>query len=172
MNSVELCHLTFNATFETTSMGPSCVFPTQNSRMSIKPISTGISASQNTIRAATTTILDNPLEPPSPKHRKLFVSCSAITSTSSFGKILEGKLYFAPGRVKQPLQFSLKVFIYFFKHKCDTLVQFDLSCCPGCKGMLTIFTHQHSPHFLASVLKAYLHLRQWCEIKKKSKNAK
>ena len=157
MNSLELCDLTFDSTFDTTSMGPSCVFPTQNSRMSIQPTSSGIPAGQNTIRTASTTLQDNPIEPPSPKLRKVCVSCSAMTSTSGFGKIWEGKLYFDPGRVKQPSQFSLEAFIYFFKHKCETLVHINLSCCPACKGILIISSHQHSPQFLASVLKAYLH---------------
>ena len=95
-------------------------------------------------------------QPLSPKYKKLCVSCSALDVMSGYGRVTMDKLYFDPSRLKLPAPFSIESFFYFMRHKCEGLVNFDVSYCPGCKGLISIYSHFHSTQFLASALKAYL----------------
>ena len=103
--------------------------------------------------------------PTSPKIRRTCTTCSTLANCIGYGKVTPEKVYFDPAKVNNTTSFSLETFIYFMRHRSEGLVHFDLSYCPGCKGVFTISSPLHSTSYLASMLRAYLYSHHHIESK-------
>ena len=171
MQSVGLTDLTFDtpflfpevATTHQPAVPQTCVSQFNPTVYVSKPQTTTATTTRDSGTIAhSTTDLTHPM---SPKIRRTCVICSTLATSMGYGKVTPDKVYFDPSKIYNPTSFCLESFIYFMRHRCEGLIHLDLSYCPGCKGIFTLYSTHHSTQFIASILKTYLYSHNHMETK-------